>query len=115
MLAWTLALAPVFGHHSFMAEYDASKPVRLQGVVTRFDFVNPHSEILLAVDSVNWSVELSSPAGLLRRGVSRTMIHAGMRVKIEGYRSKDGGNRIYGLKVALDDGRVFALNAPDSR
>lgn len=94
-----------------MAEYDANRTIRLEGVVTEVDFVNPHAEIAVDAGSGCWRVELSSPAALLRRGVSKTSIRAGMHVRIDAYPSKDRPRRAYGLDLTLPDGRVLRLNA----
>lgn len=106
------AAAPAFAHHSFMAEYDAAKRIRIEGVIHSFDFVNPHAQIELDAGEVCWRVELASPAALLRRGVSKTSLRKGMRVSIDGYASKDGAHRVYGLDLIFAGGEVLRLNAP---
>ena len=112
ILALAAAAVPLAAHHSFMAEFDATKSLHLTGIIREFDFVNPHSEISLDAVGVAWRIELSSPAALLRRGVSKTSIRAGMRVTIDAYAAKDGSHRAYGVDLVLPDGRRYFLNAP---
>ena len=97
-------------HHSFVAEFDAAKPLHLSGVVEKFNFVNPHAEIFLLVGAEQWWIEAASPQALLRRGVSKSTLREGMRVEIEAYASKDGSRRGYGRSVALPGGRTLLLN-----
>ena len=73
LLAWAL---PVFAHHSFAAEYDASKPVELKGVVTKMEWTNPHARFYIDVKDAsgnvtNWNFELASPNVLSRNGWTR--------------------------------------------
>src|SRR5215470_10008689 len=103
--ALLLTSIPSWSHHSFAAEYDGTKPVKLTGTVTRFDMVNPHSWIYVDVkdDSgkvVNWKFETASPSNLYRRGFKKDTIKSGMQVTIEGYLAKDdspaaNGQRLY--------------------
>ncbi len=105
------ALLPA--HHSFTAEFDSKRPVHLEGVVARFDFVNPHAEIYLDVGGERWWVEAASPSALVRRGIGRSSLRVGMSVTIDGYQAKDASRRVYGREVTFGDGRVFALNPAD--
>jgi|SRR5579872_3091099 len=110
LLALILSLTPIQAHHSFAAEFDSAKPVHLQGVITKFRFVNPHAEIELDSGSEHWWIEAASPHALLRRGVSKITVHAGMRVVVNGYQAKDGSRRVYGTELILADGRALLLN-----
>jgi hypothetical protein len=100
-------------HHSFAAEFDASKPVELKGMVTRLDWVNPHAWIYLDVKEENgslshWACELGSPNILLRNGWSRETLKAGDLVVVNGSRAKDGSNIANARTVRLGDGkRIF--------
>ena len=85
--------APVFPHHSFTAEFDATKRVTLTGTVTKIEWTNPHAYLYVdAADETgaagNWAVELGSPNGLTRLGWTRTMLKVGDAVRIEGSRGK---------------------------
>jgi DNA/RNA endonuclease YhcR with UshA esterase domain len=117
MLATTL---PVFAHHSFAAEYDASKPVELHGTVTKMEWTNPHARIYLAVKDANgtvteWNLELASPNVLSRNGWTRHSLKEGDVVTISGSRAKDGNTMANARTVILADGKkVFAGSATDS-
>ena len=117
MLATAL---PVFAHHSFAAEYDASKPVELHGTVTKMEWTNPHARIYLAVKDANgtvteWNLELASPNVLARNGWTRHSLKEGDVVTISGSRAKDGNTMANAKTVVLADGRkVFAGSATDS-
>jgi hypothetical protein len=118
MLAIAVALvsaAPLDAHHAFSAEFDANRPVILEGTVTKMDWVNPHSWIHIDVDRGNgkiekWMVEGGTPNTLLRRGLRRSDLPAGTKVKVEGYQAKDGGLRANGRNITLADGRSLFLS-----
>lgn len=112
ILAVSLAASttPSLAHHSFAAEYDASKPITLQGKLTKLSWVNPHGWIY--VDVVNpdktvtsWAVEFGSPNALLRRGLRESDFPLGMNLTVNGYLSKNGKKIINGTSVKLPDGR----------
>jgi hypothetical protein len=111
--AW---IATVAGnaHHSFAAQYDANKPLTLKGVVTKMEWMNPHSRFYVDVKeqtgkTVNWNVELASPNVLLRQGWTRDALKVGDLVTVEGSQARDGSNMANAQRVTLADGRrVFA-------
>jgi Family of unknown function (DUF6152) len=111
---------PVFAHHSFAAEYDASKPVELHGTVTKMEWTNPHARIYLAVKDANgtvteWNLELASPNVLSRNGWTRHSLKEGDVVTVSGSRAKDGNTMANARTVILADGRkVFAGSATDN-
>jgi hypothetical protein len=107
-----LVVAPVFPHHSFMAEFDQRRPVRLEGVVTKVEWVNPHTYFYVDVRDhsgkiVNWALETGSPGALTLRGWTRDTLKAGDRVTVYGYRSKERPDRAAARSVALMDGRTM--------
>jgi hypothetical protein len=110
----------VFAHHSFAAEYDASKPVELHGTVTKMEWTNPHARIYLAVKDANgtvteWNLELASPNVLSRNGWTRHSLKEGDVVTVSGARAKDGNTMANARTVILADGKkVFAGSATDS-
>src|ERR1700733_2336389 len=96
-----LIVAPALAHHSFSADFDAKRPVRLEGVVVTVEWSNPHAAIYVNVSSpagevIHWMVEAASPNALLRRGFTKTSISVGMPVVIEGYKAKSGAHRASG-------------------
>jgi hypothetical protein len=106
-------------HHSFAAEFDIDKPVKLQGVLTRMDWVNPHGWIYVDVKEadgkvVNWAIEAGGPTALLRRGLRKTDFPIGTEVMVDGYRAKSGAPRANGRTVTFKDGRNFFLGASDT-
>jgi hypothetical protein len=92
-----LAARPIVAHHAFSAEFDMSKPVKLTGPVTKFDWTNPHAWIYIdAKDEsgkvANWGFELGGASGLMRQGWTRFTLKPGDVVTIEGSRAKNGSN-----------------------
>ena len=104
-------------HHSFAAEFDFEKPVTLQGVVVKWEMINPHGWITVDVagparQKVRWMVETSNPNGLMRLGWTKNTLKAGDPITIDAYRAKDGSNTANAARVTLADGRrVFAGSA----
>jgi len=103
-------------HHAFAAEFDANKPVHLEGIVSRVEFINPHAWIHVDVKGQNgkvttWMIEAGSPNVLLRRGVTKTTLTPGTRVVVDGYQAKDGSMRANGRDITLPDGRKLFLGS----
>lgn len=114
--ALILAAAPAWAHHAFAAEFDAKKPVHLEGVVTQVELINPHTWIHVDVKSpdgkvTSWMVEAGSPNVLLRRGFNKNSVPKGIRVVVEGYQSKDGSMRANGRDITLPDGKKLFLGS----
>ena len=87
---------PVVAHHSFAAEYDAGKPIKLAGTVTKIEWTNPHCFFYIDVKNEgsgkleNWALELGNPNALLRNGWTPNSVKIGEEVTVEGTRAKDG-------------------------
>jgi hypothetical protein len=116
LLALTLAIAPLAAHHAFSAEFDADKPVKLKGKVTKVELINPHSWIHLDVIGAdgkvqNWMVEGGSPNALVRRGITKDSLPIGTDISVDGYQAKDGTFKANGRDVTFADGRKLFLGS----
>ncbi len=111
------AAAPVLAHHSFAAEFDAKKPVKLQGTVTKMEWINPHAWIHIDVKGddgtvTNWMIEAAAPNALLRRGWNKNSLPAGTEILVEGFQAKDQSNRANGSVITFANGKkLFVGNA----
>ena len=112
------SVAQAFAHHSFAAEYDEKKVITLKGVVTKFDWMNPHVRFYVDVKDekgilTNWDLELMSPNTLKRAGWDSKALKVGDEVTVTAYMAKDGSKRANARgNVTLADGRkIFAGDA----
>jgi len=106
-------------HHSFAAEFDANKPVKLEGVVTKMDWINPHSWIHLEVTDAKgqkqeWMIEGGAPNALLRRGWNRNSLPAGTKIMVQGFQAKDGSFRANGRDITFADGKKLFVGSSDT-
>ena len=104
---------PLLAHHSFAAEFDAGKALRLTGALTKIEWTNPHTYFYIDVKEENgsvvkWGCEAGSPGALTRRGFKRGDIKLGDTIIVDGYRAKDGSRLIDARRVTLPDGRVVS-------
>jgi hypothetical protein len=108
-----LAAVPVRAHHAFAAEFDQSKPIKVQGSVTKWELTNPHSWIYIDVKdadkTVTWMIEGASPNNLYRLGLTKESLPIGSVITVEGYQAKDGSTRAVGRDIVFANGKKFFL------
>lgn len=116
-----LAVATAYAHHSFDAEFDGKKPVKVTGKVVKVEWTNPH--IWLYVDGKDeisgraavWGFSAGPPATLMRRGIKKDFLKVGDIVRIDGFLAKDGSANASGGTVTFPDGRsVFTASSQDA-
>jgi hypothetical protein len=111
--------APLQAHHSFAAEYDDTKPIKVMGTVTKVEWQNPHIWFYVDVKGedgkvTNYAFSGGAPGQLMRRGIMKSAIQVGSVVTVDGFKAKDGSNNAFGRKVTYPDGRmVFTANQED--
>jgi hypothetical protein len=103
-------------HHAFSAEFDANRPMQLKGTVNRTEWINPHSWIHIDVEDeagnvVTWAIECGAPNSLMRRGLSKNSIPAGVELVIDGFGAKDGSNTANARDITLPDGTQFFVGS----
>src|ERR1700687_1772408 len=117
--AMLAGVRPVLGHHAFAAEFDAEKPIKLQGNVTKVEWINPHSWIYIDVKEpdgtmTNWAVEAGAPNALFRRGWKRDALTVGTVIVVEGFRAKNGKNVSNGRQVTFQDGKQLFIGSSET-
>ena len=117
----SLSVVPLLAHHSFAAEFDNSKPVKVTGKVVKVEWMNPH--IWFYVDGKDettgktavWGFSAGPPATMARRGIKKDVMKIGDIVKVDGFMAKDGSPNASGGRVTFADGRqVFTAAAEDA-
>jgi len=93
-------------HHSFAAEFDENKPVKLTGTVTKVEWTNPHIWFFMDVKNpdgtvTNWGLEMASPNSLLRAGWKRDSMKNGDVVAVEARQARDGSHNANAQTVML--------------
>jgi hypothetical protein len=108
------AALPLAAHHSFSAEFDATKQVTLEGTVVQMEWVNPHSWLTIDVPKADgtverWHIEGGSPSVLLRLGWNRNSLPTGTKIKVVAFQAKDGAFRGSSRDIEFPDGRKMNL------
>lgn len=122
VLALLAAAVPIAAHHSFAAEYDRNRTITVTGSVTKLEWTNPHARLyVMGSDETGktqeWDFELGPPNGLMRNGWRRDSLKAGLKVVVEGFRSKTSTVVANARSVKLPDGRQVLAGSsfnPDS-
>ena len=110
------ATVPLLAHHAFAAEFDAKKPVKFEGTVTKMEWTNPHVWIHVDVKTPTgtvekWAFEAGTPNVLFRRGFTKNSLLPGTKIIVDGYRAKDGSRRANGRDLTFADGRKLFLGS----
>ena len=110
------ASVPAVAHHSFAVDYDVKKPIKLQGVVSKVEWTNPHAHVYLDVVDrkgvkTYWNFEMASPNILERNGWSRKSLNANDKVTVEGYSGRVVATRGIVTSITLADGRELFTGA----
>ncbi len=106
----------VVAHHAFAAEFDANKPLTLEGTVTKMEWINPHAWIHIDVTKEDgtveqWMIEGGTPNTLLRRGFSKNSLLPGTEIVVSGYQAKDGSMKANGRNLTFPDGSQLFLGS----
>jgi hypothetical protein len=116
LLALTVCLGSFAGitdvsaHHAFTVEFDAQKPVQLEGTIQKVEWINPHSIIHIVVKDADgkdvlWTVTVGSPNALVRLGLTKDSFGPGTQVRVSGFRARDGSNKVSGRTITSPDGK----------
>ena len=103
-------------HHAFSAEFDNARPIRLEGTVTKWEWINPHAWVNLDVvneagEIEHWRIEGGAPNALIRRGWTKDSLPPGTEIIVEGFLARDGSMRASGRDITFTDGTQLFLGS----
>ncbi|MES2547413.1 MAG: DUF6152 family protein [Pseudomonadota bacterium] len=112
VLGVVVSALPANAHHAFSAEFDAAQPIKVKGIVTKFELVNPHSWLYIDVTGpdgkvTQWGFEFGAPFGLKEKGITKKTLAVGTEITINGYKAKNDQNFGYAVESTLADGRTI--------
>ena len=112
-----LCVIPASGHHYSLAEFDASRTVRISGTISKMEFSNPHVTFSLDVKNpdgtvTHWIVGTASPNVLIRGGITKALLAEGTTVVVDAYPAKDGSPKANVRTLTLADGRQLIRGDP---
>ena len=113
ILSISCLTGPARAHHAFAAVFNGQDAVEISGTVVKLEWMNPHAWFYVDVENGNeaktqWAFEMGSPNGLIRRGWSRKTLRIGQKVKVSGYRAKDGTRMASVKNVVFADDTVLS-------
>ena len=121
LVMFLCSVAAILAHHSFAAEYDSNKPVKVTGKVVKVEWTNPHIWLYVeGTDEISgrtavWGFSAGPPSTLTRRGIKKDFLKAGDVVRVDGFLAKDGSPNGSGGTVTFPDGRsVFTASNEDA-
>jgi hypothetical protein len=100
--------ANVWAHHSFSAEFDVGRPVKLEGTVQKFEWTNPHAWLHMEVTDAQgakqvWAIEFLGVNALVRTGMTPKTVHPGDKLTVTGFGARDGSNTANASSAARTD------------
>jgi hypothetical protein len=109
-----LGAASLSAHHSLASQFDEGKPLTLQGVIAKVEWVNPHVWVHIDVKDSSgaveqWALETLPPATLRKGGLRSDMLGKGETVTVLAYRARNESKLAFLRKITFADGREIVV------